>query len=246
MHNIKQRQPTNRADAQRQGTIDGKEWAETKAHHSELSQIGYWYRVNRHLRIGTSFHYRGPLTGAQGFVEMIRPYLDDKELRDAAREFWSDRQEVIDGFGPFGLHYLKEFSDAALCVWLPNEESWEAVTYTRGVEAGQRWSKTNAAPEELERLRRGNEAHWRAYGGRLCVPKFDDPYEIAKTALAPEPYGDDEDDDPEVKARLKKRFWEPIIGQPYELHRYKISERRFIIGFVDGALDKTDQIWSKF
>ncbi len=246
-----QRPPTNRpkirrVDAQRQGRIDGKQWAETQAHPSELSQIGYWYAVNCHMGIGTSFRYRGSHTGDLEFVAMIRPYLDDRELRDAASEFWGDRSEVINGFGRFGLHYLKEFSDAALSVWLAIKESWEAVTYARGVEAGQLWSRTIAAPGERERLRCGNEAHGREYGGRLCLPNLDDPYRIAETVLAPEPDGDDDAYDPEEVTRLKKKFWEPIIGQPYELHRYKISEKRFIIGFMDGALDKADKVWSRF
>ena len=105
---------------------------------------------------------------------MIRPHLDEKELLEAAREFWGDRQEVIDGFGRFGLHYLKEFSDAALCVWLAIKESWESVAYVRGAEAGKHWSNNDATPEELERLLTANMTNESGYRGKIYWPNLDD------------------------------------------------------------------------
>jgi voltage-gated potassium channel Kch len=237
---------STQGDAIRQGLIDGRQWAETQAHPAELSQIGYWFEVNCRRGKGTSFRYRGRFTGEQEFLAMIRPQLDEQELPQAARDFWGDRHEVIVGFGRFGLHYLKEFSDAALTVWLSIKESWQSVSYARGVEAGQRWSRNDATPEELKLLITANMANGSGYRGKIYWPNIDDPYRIAEAVLAPEPDGNEEDYDPEERTRLVKKFWEPIIGQPFEIHRFKLLERRFVIGFMDGALDKTDIIWSRF
>jgi hypothetical protein len=232
--------------AQRQGVIDGKEWAEKRAHPSELSRVGLQYEINKRQGYGTAFRPRGRRPGHEEFVRLIRPDLDDEKLRDEARAFWGDRLEVINGFGRFGAHYIKEFADAAVCIWLAMKESWEAVAYVRGVEAGKLWSKTWASPEELARLRDENQRHSYIHGAKIYSPDLDDPYRIAEIILDPEPCDDDDEPDPDFARRLKMKFWGPIIGDPYESNSHRIDERRFVLGFVAGALGKEEAIWAKF
>src|SRR4051794_34743659 len=73
----------NRSDAQRMGLIDGKEWAEKWAHPSELSRIGFEYEVNKRLGYNTAFRFRGRRPGEELFLQLIKPDLDEAELRDA-------------------------------------------------------------------------------------------------------------------------------------------------------------------
>ena len=240
------RTPAGRAAAQRQGLIDGKEWAEKRAHPSELSRIGFEYEVNKRRGYNTAFRFRGRRPGDELFVWIIKPGLDEEELRDAAREFWGDRQRVIYGFGRFGLHYLKEFADAAVRVWLAIKESWEAVAYSRGVEAGKLWSKTQASPDELARLRSENQRHGNIHGTMIYFPDIDDPYRIAEIILDPELCDDDDESDSDFARQLKVKFWGPIIGEPYASNSHRIDERRFVLGFVAGALGKEEAIWAKF
>ena len=251
MPNVKQQRrlapqaSDRRVAAQRQGVIDGKEWAENRAHPSELSRLGYEFEVNKHMGRKTAFHYRGARPGHEEFVLLIMPDLNENELRAAAVDFWGDRLEVIHGFGRFGLDYLKAFAEAALSIWLTIQESWEAVAYVRGVEAGRLWASTKGQPEELERLRLENERHVSSYAGRIYFPDIDDSYRIAEIILAPEPCDDDECDRDSIR-QFTLKFWGPIIGGPGETNGHRITERRFVLGFVAGALGKEERIWSRF
>lgn len=104
------RSSANRADAERQGAIDGEEWAKKQAHPSELRLIGLQFEVNRRRGYASAFRRRGSYPGPVEFMTLIRPNLDGDELRDEAKTFWGDRLEVIKSFGRFGFHYLKEFA----------------------------------------------------------------------------------------------------------------------------------------
>lgn len=250
MPNVKQprrlapRTSTRKEAAQRQGFIDGKEWAENRAHPSELSRIGFQFEVNKRLGYKAAFHFRGTRPGHDEFVLLIMPDLKENELREAAVDFWGDRLEVINGFGRFGLEYLKAFAEAALSVWLTIQESWEAVAYVRGVEAGQLWASTGADPEELGRLRVENERHVSWHAGRCYSPDIDDTYRVAEIILAPEPCDDECDRD--LIRQFTMKFWGPIIGTSGGTNDHRITERRFVLGFVAGALGKEDRIWSRF
>ena len=101
-----------------QGFIDGREWAEKRAHPSELSRIGFQFEGQQTLGIQDRGSLSGTRPGEELFVQIIKPDLDEVELRDATRSFWGDRLEIINGFGRFGLEYLKAFAEAALSVWL--------------------------------------------------------------------------------------------------------------------------------
>jgi len=233
--------PPTRADALRQGFIDGDEWAEKRAHPSELSRIGFEFEVNKRLGRKTAFYYRGTRLGHEEFVLIIMPDLNEEELPAAAKDFWDDRLDVIIGFRRFGLDYLKAFAESALTAWLTIKESWEAVAYVRGVESGRLWATTKAEPEELERLRVENERHDSWYAGIRHSPDIDDAYQIAEIILAPEPCDDDECDRDFIR-QFTLKFWGPIIGT----NNQRITERRFVLGFVAGALGKEERIWSRF
>ena len=233
-------------DALRRGINDGLEWAEHRAHPSELSLIGLPYEISKSSGWKIDFRDRGARPSHEQFLLLIKPSLHDEDIQAEAENLWGSRLETIKGFGRFSHHYLKAFADAALSVWLTIRESWEAVAYVRGVEAGRLWASTAAKSEELERLRLENQGHARWHGGRIYFPDIDDPLKIAEIILPPEPCDDDDEWDEDADNLFTMRFWGPILGGAIGTNIHRIREPRFVLGFVAGALGKEQELWRKF
>ena len=79
----------------------------------------------------------------------------------------------------------------------------------------------------------------------MYSPDIDESYRIAEIILGPEPRGDDESDGDSARLFTLK-FWGPIIGGSNETNAHRITERRFVLGFVAGALGKEEGIWERF